>query len=219
MPRKKERDVTAESEIQNLPESWVSPRTPFGEYVQRVAAAYQTSRLSLSAAATLLEASPMELLAVTQLGALSDDILAALEGPPPPATTWFYIAQADNVESVRAALSALAKAKNGSPAVIVKAAMSTIDGPTPEQKINALGVDVLWHMWKKSKKYNVLGASGQRALANITGKKGKGFPMSLPQLSFLKGLLSEMADAGAIKRSSPDGDQNECDQVLDALGR
>lgn len=202
-----------------LLEAWDSSRNPFNVYVSRLGAALQTSRLSVSAAAVVLDTQPIELMALKQLASLPDEMLALLDGPPPPKTTWLHLASAGSIEAMKAGLKALAKTGVTSPAHAVKEAIKRFEGPSAEEKVMRIQVSTLWAMWKKAKAYNALGNKGQRALADLTGKIGKGFPMSPPQIAFLKGLLEQLAQEKVIRRDSPDGDQEVCNEVLDALGR
>ena len=38
------------------------------------------------------------------------------------------------------------------------------------------------------------------------------------QLGYMQDMLENLVKRGVIKRNSPDGDQEMCDEILDALG-
>jgi hypothetical protein len=93
------------------------------------------------------------------------------------------------------------------------------DSANTWESVLELPATTLAHMLKKSLEYKCLNARAESALKNFASRKRNGQSFTLPQAQFLRSILSQLVDAGAVKRNSRDGDQIECDQVLDALGK
>ncbi len=210
--------------IEAFIEAWRSPSNPFKGYLERVSATYTVSGLDIDQAAKWVGATEAEVYAVLQLGAEPEEILAILDRAPPPKTTWLDIIGLEPAQ-LREVLAAVDGMPAGrSPHLTALAAVRGITGPSEEERVANLPSKAIWHMAKKAAQYNVLTPKARGALGDFAKKRGyqennTGKPFSGPQLGFLTDLLSQLADAGAVKRKSPDGDQAFCDAVLDALGR
>ena len=200
-------------------EIWESPRVPFDEYVRNVAKAYFGTRLDLEAAAGWVKASPAEVAAILRLAEMPDEDLSMLANEVPPKTTWFALAEASS-EGVRAGLDALQVKKSRRTAFArVMQAIRKVCGPTVDERIGKLSGNILIKMSKKAEKYKVLSKGGQKALKSMGYGKNNYGSLTPKQIAYVTSLLTELADAGVIRRDSPDGDVRECRAVLDALGR
>jgi hypothetical protein len=199
-----------------LIESW-STRGRFDDWVVDVSEAYIASRLRLEGAAKLLDTTPAELQAVLNLATLDEEELRLIGENPPPKTTWLTFALASR-EGIEAAIAALGAMPVGaSPFHTVRDAIHGVEGPTVLERVAALtGPDIL-HMWSKAKQYGLLSPKSQKALESMGKQKRTGRPLTPRQTAYLYDLLRQLADGGAVRRDSPDGDQDVCDAVLDAI--
>jgi len=184
-----------------------------------VSEAYLASHQRLEGAAKLLGANPVELQAVLNLATLDDDELAIMSKSPPPKTTWLSLADASR-PAIEQAISALGRMSTGdSPFQTVQEAIGRVDGPAEQDRVASLPSATISHMAKKSTQYNLLGDTGQKAMADFARRKRVGNALTGAQVGYMTRLLGKLVDGGAVRRDSPDGDQDHCDAVLDALGR
>lgn len=199
--------------------AWTSKRNPFNQYVEAVSDAFYGSHLSLENAAALAQANPMEVWAVLRLASLDEAALQHLSGPPPPKTTWLLFADAD-AASVEAGLQELSKLSPGdSPSLALQRVLRDRTGPSEDERVAALPAAVLWHMAQKAESYNAFPDKHRNFLKQMGRQKKYAQPMTPAQITYLRGLLTQLADAGVVRRNSPDGDEEICVQVLEALGR
>ncbi|WP_435348678.1 hypothetical protein [Haloarchaeobius sp. HRN-SO-5] len=206
------------SSMLNLVDAWDSSREPFDEWVQSVSRAYYESEFGIESAAKLLDTSSGELAAVLNLATMEDEALELLAEDVPPKTTWFTFAGA-SVGEIEAGLDALEEmSEDESPHSVVKTAVLEVRGPTPEQQVSELPGEVFFHLSTKAKQYELLSGKARKFLYQMGMVRSNDGEMSPKQADWAHDLLEEMADQGAIKRESPDDDQEICNQVLDALG-
>lgn len=202
-----------------LVDLWDSSREPFDEWVQAVSRAFFESDFGIEAAAKLLDTSSGELAAVLRLATMEEEALEMLTDDVPPKTTWFAFADA-STDEIEAGLEALeGMSDDETPHAAVKRAIREIRGPTPEERVAQLPGEVFFHMATKAKQYDLLSGKSRQFLFQMGQVRQAGSEMSPKQADWACDVLKEMADKGAIKRDSPDDDQEHCDQVLDALGR
>ena len=203
--------------LEGLVKSWNSEAS-FDDWVRSVSDSYLASHQRLEGAAKLLGTTPVELQAVLNLATLDDEDLALLGDPIPPKTTWLALATASR-PAIETALAALHRMPHGaSPSRTVDEAIQEIDGPDQADRIAGLSGATIVHMAKKAKQYGLLGDRGTKALEDLGSQKRTGRALTGAQVGYLTRLLAKLADGGAIRRDSPDGDQQHCDSVLDALG-
>lgn len=208
-----------DSPMLDLVDVWDSSREPFDEWVQSVSRAFYESEFGIEHAAKLLDTTPGELGAVLSLATLEDEGLELFEDDVPPKTTWYAFADA-SVEEIEAGMEALeAKSEDEGAHAVVKRAIREERGPTPEQRVAELPGDVFFHMATKAKQYELLSGKSRKFLFDIGKVRAGGNDLSPKQAEYARDVLDEMAEKGAIKRDSPDDDQEKCDKVLDALGR
>ncbi len=205
--------------IQELIDSWKSPMIPFDRYVRRVSAAFFKSRLRLEAAAYWLSTTSAELAGLLQLATLDDESLSLMSDRIPPKTTWFALAEGD-IDGIKAALLSLGqKRPNELSRDVVETAIRRYVEPSSEDKVGKLDGSVVKYMSSKAKHYGSLNPNARHALFKFGGLMDKGHKLTAKQVAFMLDLLNQMVDDGAIRRDSPDKDQEMCDAVLDALGR
>ena len=212
--------------LEGIREAWENNTISLGEKVIAISSTFSAAGLDLESTAAHIHATPAELNALLALGELDDEVIERISSANPPRTAWVMLANASD-EEIEGALQALAhdarKREEGqahtSVAECVYTAMLDVAGPTPEQRVGDLAGDVLRHALKKGEDFGVLGAWDTKFLKNVSSQKKRGKTMSAKQSAQIYRILSELADKGVIKRESIDGDQEICDQILDALGR
>lgn len=202
----------------DLLSSWNSfEDVPFNEWIINVTDSYFRAGLGLKFSANLLGVRPAELQAALNLGDLDEDDLALLARLRPPRTTWFSLAAA-TTEALEAAIVALEGTESGqSPFAIVEAAMRTISGPSSLERVASLSSDAFGHAAKKAEAYGKLSDKSRKALKGFQTNKRTGKALTSKQAAYAKSLLVQLADSGAIRRDSADGDQAICDEILDAI--
>lgn len=192
---------------------------PFDEWVEAVSTEVMQSGLGVVRSARLIDVQPAEILAVLKLASLESEELAEFSDRVPPRTTWLTLADATHEEIVEC-LDALTKRPKGfSPSRVLGEHILINSDANAWESVLEIPASTLLHMFDKSVLYGSLGPKPSRALKNFAHRKKNGQPFSLPQAEFLKNILNQLVDAGAISRNSRDNDQLLCNQVLDALGR
>lgn len=204
----------------DLVDAWNSRSTSsFDEWVRTVAQAVANSRMTLEAVARLLAVGVAEIQAVINLSLLEDDELLLIAQADPPKTTWFMFSGAPR-DAIEAGLKEIAESKAGEPvADRLRAAMREVTGLDPSERCGLLPAATIRHMEKKAEQYGLLSEKSRKFLKSMGGKRRTGATPTPRQAAYLYNLLDQMADDGAIRRDSPDGDQDMCNEVLDALGR
>lgn len=206
--------------IEGLELAWSSPSLDLAERARVISSLHMRSRMSLEGTARMTGATPAEIQALLELATLEDEDLELVSGAHPPATTWFLFAGADS-EAIRAGLDALASDEQGTPEsalVGVYKAMRAAAGPTTDERIAAVSGSTLGHLAYKAAEYDVLSARERTFLASIAKRKNTGTSLTEKQLKWLKDILLKLVQAGVVSRNSVDGDQDACDEVLDAMG-
>ena len=209
----------SESTMLDLVDVWDSSREPFDEWVQDVSRAFYESKFGIESAAKVLDTSSGELAAVLSLATMEEEGLELLAEDVPPKTTWFAFAGA-TVEEIEAGLEALeSRSSDRSPHSVVKQGIREVRGPSPEEQVAELPGEVFFHMATKAKQYDLLTGKTRQFLFQMGQVRSSDNEMSPAQADWACDAMKKLADNGAIKRDSPDDDQEKCDMVLDALGR
>ena len=211
--------------LETIREAWESDTLSLGDKIVTITTEYSGEGLDLGSTAAHIHATPAELDALLALGELDDEIIEQISEVNPPKTAWTMLANA-NDEEIHGALEALSQkrkraddARRESLSEYIYAAMLEIAGPTVEQRVGNLSGDVLRHALDKGESFGALGDWDKKFLKNVSGQKKRGKTMSPKQSAQIVRILSNLADKGVIKRESIDGDQEICDQILDALDR
>lgn len=190
----------------------------FDQWIIDVSEYYFRSGIGIKIASQMLGVQPAELQAALNLASLDEEELALLATLNPPKTTWFTLAAA-TPDEIRQALEALKSAHEGdSPFSIVEAAIREIKGPGSMERIASLSSEAFGHAAKKATVYKLLNEKHIKALKSWGTRVRTGRPLTPPQMSYAEGLLRELVEQGAVVRNSKDGDQEICDEILNALG-
>jgi hypothetical protein len=206
--------LTKLSETWNLCESM-----PFNEWVEAVATEVMLSGVGVVRSARLIDAQPAEVLAVLKLASLDSEDLAEFSNRVPPRTTWLTLADATRGEIIECLDALKKRPKGASPAKILDEHILINSEASEWEKVLELPASTLKHMYDKSVIYGCLGPKPSGALKNFARRKKNGQAFSLPQAQYLKDILIQLVDAGAVSRNTHDNDQLLCAQVIDALGK
>ena len=208
----------------NLPiaEAWSERKSlTLASWVKKVSDTFANSQGSLIFTARLLKAHPAELFAVLNLATLDDELLQAISLVNPPVTTWLSLSKADE-KGIQAALKALIDSESEkdkrSPCQIVDDAIEGVGGGGPITKISKLTGATIVHAAKKAVDYGALNDKSRLALKRFGAMQKTGKLLTPKQLGYMQDMLENLVKRGVIKRNSPDGDQEMCDEILDALG-
>jgi hypothetical protein len=203
---------------QKVAEAWRAARTPFSAWVRDVATAVDETKLKTHYVAEHLGITVATLEGVLQLSFLEDEALARLDEAVPP-TAYLLIAQcsSEEVEEVIAVLRE-PSIEGLAPSERVHAVLRESRGAPASELVSSLRADLFSHFAKKAKDYDLLTERKRDALVSFGRWRRKGSPLTIRQATWAAGMLSELRDRGAIRRDSPDGDQELCDEVLDAIG-
>ena len=212
--------------LKRIKEAWNNAGLSLGEKIISISNDYYAVGLDLATTAAFIKATPAELDALLSLSELDDDIINTVSEVDPPKTTWALLANASDGE-IRQALKALSQAKNThdekqtttSVSEFVYQQMLVVAGPTPEQLVGMLTGNELGHALKKGQDFNALSDWENKFFKSVVVQKKRGKVLSNKQLAKLIQILTELANRGAIKRNSIDGDKQICDKSVDAIGK
>jgi hypothetical protein len=207
------------SHSNSLVSIWRSfPSTPFDEWVPSVSNTVMNNGLGVVRSARLIGVQPAELLAVLKLASLDPIDLAEFNDRIPPRTTWLALADARRDEIMNCL--DLLKTRPGGfpPSKLISQNIHSENKVDEWDAVLAIKSDTLKHMHYKAGQYKCLNDRALKALNNFAQNKKHGKSFSFAQAQFLQNILKDMANSGAISRNSRDKDQEECDEVLNALG-
>jgi hypothetical protein len=201
-----------------LEKAWNSPDLTLAERAQVVSSLHMRSRMTLEGTARMTDATPAQIQALLELATLDDDDLERVSQVNPPATTWFLFADAES-DAIQAGLTSLAVSSEEQDALVVRVydAMKAVTGPTQDERIAAISGKTFGHLAHKAKEYDVLSKKSRVFLVSLAKRKQAGQPLTEKQLPWLKSILLELVERGVVCRNSADGDQEACDEVMDAL--
>jgi len=191
----------------------------FKAWVLALAEAFENSPYSLQTASRIIGTRPAELFAILQVATLTDVLLDEFVRVMPPKTSWLSICSSSD-DGAQAALQALEKIKglkNYSPWRTAEAAIETATGGSVHSKVAHLNSTLIRHALMKAKNYDVLNEKERNALSNFAKSKKTGKTLTPKQVAYLQILLTRLVDAEAIRPDSPDGDINECLEIIEAL--
>lgn len=210
--------------LQTIQSYWDNKDASFAEKVVNISESFYSAGLDLSTTAAFIKATPSELDALLSLGELDDEAIELLSNLDPPKTTWAILSNASEKE-LNEAIKVLSEKKDNNwdtdhaISEYIFNRMRAVSEPTVESKISMIPGGVLMHFKSKGEDFKAINKWTRDFLNSIYFQKKKGKELSEKQINALINILNELADRGVIKRNSIDGDQNECDLVLDALGR
>jgi len=202
-----------------LKEAWESDREDLCQYTQRVTDAFYNNALGLEATSIYLDCNPIELIGMLHLAGMEDECLKLLSDRLPHVSTWMLLSYVEDLAVLKETLDKLEKRKKGDSSFrVAREALNSYLDLSPLDRIASLSGKTLLHMHQKAENYDLLWPKTRKALKDIARKKKAGVSMSGAQLGYIQSMLTELYEGNAISRESPDGDQKECDEVLDALG-
>ncbi len=222
-----ETELSKYDALEDIRESWNSATLSLGDKIRKISSEFSANGLDLAGTAAYIHATPSELNALLALGDLDDAYIDRISELNPPRTTWTMLATARD-EELDGALEAMKRNREANPQDRVKTTFSEyiyttmmdVSGPTVEQKVANLSGDVILHALKKGEDFKILIAPKEpNFLKSIASRKKRGKVLSEKQVKWLLDILERLVDGGAIVRESIDGDQEICDQILDALDR
>lgn len=191
----------------------------FKTWVLRLAQDFENSPYSLQSASRQISTRPAELFAILQVATLSEDLLDEFVRVMPPKTAWLSVCSSSEL-GAKAALSALDLAKGEkslSPWRTAEAAIESATGGSVHSKVAQLNSRLISHALKKAKTYDLLNPKERIALSNFASSKKSGKTLTPKQVAYLQILLTRLVEGGALDKDSPDGDVNECLEILEAL--
>ena len=191
------------------------------DWVKKVSDVFANSQSSVIATARVLKIHPAELFAVLNLATLEEQLLEKISQYNPPITTWLSLSKADSV-GIEAALEALEAARKEksrtSPCQLVDDAIERVGGGGPTSRVAKLDSKTILHAAKKAEDYGALTPKSRAALKKFGSMRKTGKLLTPKQIGYMQGMLEDLVKRSVIKRDSSDGDQELCNQILDALG-
>lgn len=212
--------------LEAIKEVWQDSGIKLGEKIVRVSSAFYSAGLDLASTASHIHATPSELDVLLQLGEFEDDIIQAISEVEPPKSTWQMLANS-NEEEIRCALASLKNNREADSNLRVHTPMSEyvysiivdVAGPTVEQKVGNLSANTLVMVRKKAEDHQSLSEREVKFLKSVAGWKRRGKVLTEKQVSWLVSILERLAESEVISHNSIDGDQDMCDEVLEAIER
>jgi len=191
------------------------------DWVKKVSDIFANSQSSVIATARVLKIHPAKLFAVLNLATLEEQLLDKISECNPPITTWLSLSKADaiGIEAALEALEAARKEKSRtSPCQLVDDAIERVGGGGPTSRVAKLDSKAILHAAKKAEDYGALTPKSRAALKKFGSMRKTGKLLTPKQIGYMQGMLEDLVKRGVIKRNSSDGDQELCNQILDALG-
>ena len=210
--------------LEKIKETWDNPDIKLSEKITEISNLFYSVGLDLPGTAQYIKATPAELDALLSLGGLNEDIIKLISDVNPPETTWTLLANAGDDE-IKQALKVIKSNKSSDNhfdmplSEYVYQQMLEVAGPSPERRVGLLSGEEIRKIRKKGEDFNALSDWEVKFLKSLASQKKLGKTLSQKQSSRLLEILNNLADKGAIKRDSIDGDQELCNKVLDAIGR
>lgn len=191
------------------------------DWVKKVSDIFANSQSSVIATARVLKIHPAELFAVLNLATLEEQLLDKISKCNPPITTWLSLSKADAI-GIEAALQALEAARTEksrtSPCQLVDEAIERVGGGGPTSRVAKLDSKAILHAAKKAEDYGALNPKSRAAMKKFGSMRKTGKLLTPKQIGYMQGMLEDLVKRGVIKRNSSDGDEELCNQILDALG-
>lgn len=212
--------------LERIKEVWKSEDMPLGQKAAQISEEFYSSGLDFATTAAFINATPSELDALLEIGGFEDETLDRISRINPPKTSWTMLSNATE-EEVDHALDMLerhGRETSGDTArtsitEYVYFAMIEVAEPSVEQKVGNLSGRTIKLMREKAEHFEgAISAKEVTFLKSCASRKGSGRSLTPRQLSWLISICNRLAERGIISRNSIDGDQEMCDEVLDALG-
>lgn len=206
--------------LELIKEAWNTDELSLEDKIIKISNAFYSVGLDIASCANYIKATPAEFDTFLSLSNLDEKIIRMISDTNPPKTTWALLASGndDEIKKALTALSASSSLKNESVSEFIYQQMIEIAGETPEQKISQLTGGELFYLANKAKNFSI-SEKEIKFLNSIAGQKKRGKVLSEKQIAVLMNILNNLADNNVIQHDSIDGDQDLCEQILDALDR
>jgi hypothetical protein len=203
-------------------EAWSERKNlTIADWVRKVSDIFANSQSSVIATARVLKINPAELFAVLNLATLEEQSLNKVSEYNPPTTTWLSLSKADAM-GIEAALEALEVSRRekskASPCQLVDDAIERVGGGGPTSRVAKLDSKAVLHAAKKAEDYSALTPKSRAALKRFGSMRKTGKLLTPKQIGYMQSMLEDLVNRGVIRRNSPDGDKELCNQILDAVG-
>lgn len=195
--------------------AWESPRDSLATWIQKVARALEEVDLDLIEASEVIGCTVAELSAAQRLALLDDDTLALVAKENLPMTTWL-LASEISADDLRQILSEGDGAYTGRGHRDFEAAVRRLHGTSPLSAVQNLDPALFQFAARKATAYAIWPPKHKNygALVGFAKRRRSGKPLTAKQTTYAKDLLSQLVDAEVIKVPSPDGDDAQCEAIL-----
>jgi hypothetical protein len=200
--------------------AWHSPRDPLDSWVRVFSASYQESELNVEDVAEVVSATQAEVEAVLRLDALDDATLALVAIARPPMTTWLLLSEVPT-QHIAKALAGLEGRPYGTAYESIRVVIQDLVGLRPAERVAVIDHGLLTLLVDKARQYGFW--AGGRATKNLKALKGfasqrrAGKPLTPRQAASALGMMTELVDGGVIRVPSHDGDDAECEAIIQAI--
>lgn len=209
--------------LEAIREVWNDENASLGDKIIKISTEFYASGLDVESTAAYIHTTDSELAALLSLGEFDDELIELISKVNPPKTTWTILSCASE-EEARHALLEYEKYQQEKGTVVSDDAdayfyqsMIEVSGPTIEQKVSSLSADAIKHAMKKGEDFNALKDKEIQFLKSVSSQKKRGKVLSEKQINWLISILETIIAKGAITHNSIDGDQEICDEILDAM--
>lgn len=204
---------------EKLSVAWKASRNPLITWVRNVEAVFNECGLDVLDASEGAEFTAAELEAVIRLALLDDSSLELVSDANPPITTWLLLSEvaSEDLPTVLEEAGGITDASSDYQRML--RAFSTVTGSAPASAVRNLDPTLFEFAVRKATLYNAWKKSSPHygALGNFASRRKAGRPLTSRQTAYAKGLLLELVDAGVIQVPSPDGDDELCRLVIQAV--
>lgn len=210
--------------LELIKSTWDDTKIPLGRKASVISEEFYSAGLDFATTAAYIRATPAEFDALLEIGALDDEVLERVSAVNPPKAAWTMLSNATD-EEVCQALSAIERSRGASSeprssiTELVYFSMIEVAEPTSEQRAALISSNALWHAVTKAEHFDsALNSWETNFMKDVAGKKKRGNTLTEKQGANIAKICAKLAKRGIISRESIDGDQELCDEILDALG-
>lgn len=203
-----------------LESTWRGPRQALDSWIRLFGARYQESELSVEEVAELVGATQAEVEAVLRLDALDDATLALVAAARPPMTTWMLLSEIPT-HHIAKALAGLEGRPYGTAYESARVAIQDLVGLRPAERVAVIDHDLLTFVIDKASQYGFWAGARStqhlKALKSFASRRRAGKPLTPKQAAYALGLMTELVDGGVIRVPSHDGDEAQCEAIIQAI--
>ena len=210
--------ATSAPGLEELRAAWRAPRVPLSNWVRGVDETFRVYGGEVIDAAEALASTVAELEAVLRLALLDDEALELVSEYNPSITTWLLLSElpSEDIPSVLEAAEEIVTAESDFQRMAQ--ANRRVTGAAPVSAVQNLGPELFeiarrkaeaYQLWPDRRHYN--------ALTSFANRRRSGRPLTSRQTAYARGLLREMVEAGVVHVPSPDGDDELCQKIIQAV--